>query len=992
MAITRPPNDSESLGLDPSGSVSPLDRFVRDLARADPGTAARALAPPALAPGATIGRYLVLELLGRGGMGEVYAAYDPKLDRKVALKLLSAHVRPSDTRDPGARLLREAQALARFAHPHVVTVHDVGVVEDQVFVAMEYLDGGTLRQWLAGERAPEQIVQMFLRAGRGLAAAHAAGIIHRDFKPDNVLLGSDGRVRVADFGLARPAISESGERAALAPAEAALALEGELTRTGTVLGTPAYMAPEQRAGRPVDARADQYSFCVALHEALTGSLPGGAEPRRRLTARWRRVVARGLAEDPRARYPSMDALLADLAYDPAIRWRRALVAMLVASLAALAYLLVRDAQRAQLRVCSGAKLKLAGVWDAAREEVIEKAFLTTRQGFAADTWRRTKSLLDEHASRWVAMHRRACEATVRGEQSARLLDLRMRCLERRRQEVIALTDLFARADAATVRRAITAASSLTSVSECAEAHVLEGGARPPPDRKARDALTPELAKAKALLGAGKYAEGIRLLDPVVSRAKAVGDRTVEAEALLLRAGMESESVGYPAARQSAQDAMNAAMAAGDDRLFARAAIEVTGYVWESSQDSRLWGDLARAAIDRLGEEPALRAHLLYNLGWSSVDHGRFEEALVQAGEALRLLEQSGDRRDPLALRLWNLRGIAYRRLGRHVAQGAELRRAVEWVKKHLGSDHPDLAAPLGNLAEYHIDVDDPAKGLELGKEAYAIVAGVLEDTHPNAAAFELTIGQALRDLGRLEEAEAHLRRSVDLAERAHGRGHHLVGLYLEQLGGVILARGDIQAAAEIFRRVLSMEEKAHGAEDRHIAQALVRIAQVRRAMGRSRDAIPPLRRALAIREKQLSADHETVAESLQELGDALRESGSPAEALALFSRALAIRRKGENPGAIADALTGLGQAHLAMGAPARARPLLEKALEMRRPGVRPMDRAETELGLAHALWASPRDRHRARGLAEAALGRYVQLRGLPREQSKARAWLASHRP
>jgi serine/threonine protein kinase len=237
-------------------------------------------AGPALGRGSTLGRYLILDFLGVGGMGVVYSAYDPGLDRKVAIKLL----RPTTNAHGGttagrSRLLREAQALARLSHPNVIAVHDVGTFEDQVFVAMEYAEGQTLSAWLREEpRSVREIVAAFLEAGRGLAAAHAAGLVHRDFKPANVLFGN-GRARVLDFGLACTDVSrESGERVvALEDLPPALplpppltgdstqdpslnALGTPLTMTGTLMGTPAYMAPEQMAGRPVDARTDQFSF------------------------------------------------------------------------------------------------------------------------------------------------------------------------------------------------------------------------------------------------------------------------------------------------------------------------------------------------------------------------------------------------------------------------------------------------------------------------------------------------------------------------------------------------------------------------------------------------------------------------------------------------------------------------------------------------------------------------------------------------------------
>ena len=223
--------------------------------------------------GGQIGRYLVLNVLGRGGMGVVFEAYDPVLDRRIAVKRLrdraasgDASAAPSDGR---VRLRREAQALARLAHPNVIAVHDVSEHAGAMYIAMELVRGGTLRRWQAG-RPWREVIGAYLAAGRGLAAAHAAGLVHRDFKPDNVLVGDDGRVRVTDFGLARLA-REPVERAA--PASATGALDASLTADGAVLGTPLYMAPEQIDGGEVDARSDQYAWCLAVWEAIYGEQP-----------------------------------------------------------------------------------------------------------------------------------------------------------------------------------------------------------------------------------------------------------------------------------------------------------------------------------------------------------------------------------------------------------------------------------------------------------------------------------------------------------------------------------------------------------------------------------------------------------------------------------------------------------------------------------------------------------------------------------------------
>jgi serine/threonine protein kinase/formylglycine-generating enzyme required for sulfatase activity len=334
-----------------------------------------------LAKGTSVGRYMVLERLGSGAMGVVYAAYDPELDRKVALKLLRPHRGSGDLARAQERLVREAQAIAKVSHPNVVGIFDVGVHDGQVFLAMEYLAGGTLREWLATRQHDwRDVVEIFVGVGRGLAAAHAEGLIHRDFKPDNVLLDKNGAGKVVDFGLVRltgslgdtPSgpLDAAAARAALQVPETPVAAaprsgSAALTRTGAIMGTPAFMAPEQFLGKAVDARTDQFAFCVSLYEALYGDRPFPGDslvtladsvtsgrireaPRDSAVPGWlRRVILKGLSVDPADRHASFSDLLRALSDNPVARRARRLSvgAALVAAIVLVGGLQRRSEQR-----------------------------------------------------------------------------------------------------------------------------------------------------------------------------------------------------------------------------------------------------------------------------------------------------------------------------------------------------------------------------------------------------------------------------------------------------------------------------------------------------------------------------------------------------------------------------------------------------------------------------------------------------------------------
>jgi formylglycine-generating enzyme required for sulfatase activity len=396
----------------------------------------------ALARGEALGRYIVIERLGVGATGVVYAAYDPELDRKVAVKILRPQEGGAGESRRQARFVREAKAIAKLAHPNVVGIFDVGVDNGRVFLAMEYLQSGTLREWMAARKRPwREIVKMFIEVGRGLAAAHAEGLVHRDFKPDNVLLDRAGTPKVADFGLARlsgPALepdSDDGSSQQDAPPEGAPVSPAPLTRTGTLAGTPAYMAPEQFRGRQTDGRTDQFAFCVALHEALYGRRPFEEDtvfdlaesvmrekllpaPKNANVPGWlRRSLLRGLRADPAQRYPKLDDLLSELQADPVARMRKIVVISVVAVTLVGTFLgLYRRSERRRLEFDGRVVAKITEGRQALAEAHTIKAALVEARGraFAAfDGARR-----EEGESHWSGARARAAklEATLKRAQ------------------------------------------------------------------------------------------------------------------------------------------------------------------------------------------------------------------------------------------------------------------------------------------------------------------------------------------------------------------------------------------------------------------------------------------------------------------------------------------------------------------------------------------------------------------------------------------------
>jgi len=935
----------------------------------------------------------VLERIGGGGMGVVYGAYDPELDRKLAVKLLRAEATDTTSASEGrTRLLREAQAMARLSHPNVIAVHDVGTLDDEVFVAMEFVDGTTLERWRSEKtRSVREVLAVFVQAGRGLEAAHAAGIIHRDFKPENCIMGRDGRVRVLDFGLARAAATtnEPAQPVTGLPPVAELptgatpredALATPLTREGAVVGTPAYMTPEQFLGQATDARSDQFSFCAALYEALYGELPFSAgtvkdlamevvqgrvreAPKESRVPGWlRQVVLRGLSVRPEERFPSMHELLAALTRDPRAarrRWLAAAAALAVVGAAALGY---QGALRRHASLCRGGADKLAGLWDAGRRNAVRAAFEATGKPFSADAFAGVARTLDAYTRNWAAMHEDSCLATrVRGEQSEELLDLRMACLGERREELKVLVNLFTNADADVVAHAVSAAQSLSPLSSCADSENLRAPVRPPADpaRRARvEALRARLAEARALNEAGKAAQALPIVRSVVAEATPLGYRPLEGEALLLRGSVEHATGDDKAAIESLLQSVSAATAGHADLLCARA---LSGLVAVTSNQARfteahLFARLAQAALERAGGKGGgdeLSARLHTNLGSLYQLEGKVPEALDHFRRALAIDEKLYGPEGADTLADLNNLGTALYSQGSDDAVGY-YQRALAGYEKTLGALHPSVALVLDNLASSLLAMGRIEEARADYQRALAIAQKELGEKHPEVARAHNNLGVALRHLGRYEEARAQHERALAIYEQTLGPDHPDVAQALKSLG-VVLYR------------------------QRHF-----------------RDALAMHQRALAIQEKALGPESSLVGASLEEAAFVMLELHQYADALARFSRALAIFEKayGREHIYLATSLVGTGRAQIGLARPERALAPLERALAIARAEKTPdsLLLAQIWFAQAQALAAAGRDRARARELAEQARAAFAAAGDEAKpELSDVEAWLAHKR-
>ena len=567
---------------------------------ADRDTAVAVASGPApkagLPRGTSLGRFIVIDPLGEGAMGEVFLAYDPDLHRRVAVKVLKAGL----SAHGGAavqRMLREARAMAKVSHPNVITVFEVDQMTwGRSFIAMEYVEGGTLRDWSREARDWRAVVEVYAAAGAGLAAAHAQGLVHRDFKPDNVLIGRDGRVRVTDFGLvgavdddvttsdaAVLTSSSSGSRTEeLGPTDATL------IRTGSLLGTPAYMAPEE--AKHLDARSDQFSFCVALYEALFGERPFAGDTlaelrsnvcdgrRRALPSetdvpRWlTEAVERGLALDPGDRWPDMPTLLRALQRDAGRTGRRVAYAVAALGVVGTALGFAIGGNEAAAPRCDRGEDDTATLWNPARANALREAFTRVDPDNAAAGFEAVRTAMDGFVAAWQAGHLDACEAhRIRGDQSGVMFDRRMLCLHRRLERTDALLEVFEDPDSASVGSATQIGGFMPSVDTCADVEALQSLV-PPPDapevRKEWKRLQLAIDRADALSVAGRQIAALDLYADLRDPIDAVGHPPLSARYLQNYGNALIRVEKFAEAIEVLTDAPEAAARSDDPRIEA----------------------------------------------------------------------------------------------------------------------------------------------------------------------------------------------------------------------------------------------------------------------------------------------------------------------------------------------------------------------------------------------------------------------------------------
>ncbi|NTX63209.1 serine/threonine protein kinase [Myxococcus sp. CA051A] len=864
-----------------------------DLSGTGPDEARRA-APPF----SQIGRYLLLRRLGQGGMGVVYAAYDPDLDRKVALKLLHPDGRHDHSEEARSRLLREAQAMARVSHPNVIPVFDVGMWGDQVFVAMELVDGGTLASWLkASPRSWREIVTRYVEAGRGLEAAHAAGLVHRDFKPANVLVSRAGRVYVTDFGLARtmgdlpqeeePLTEETRE--ALASSAGRRMLETTLTEDGLLVGTPNYMSPEQFRGTTLDGRTDQFSFCAALYGALFGARPFepgslrayafsstsvsaeserteslGAQrpsavpsspatipvpavrepPRDSKVPGWvRDAVLRGLSLEPDARFASMAVLLEALSQEHRRTLRRRWVTAASALGATLA--LTGGAAWQQSRVCVDAGARMDDVWSPTTQAKLSTAFQATGRPFAEGMAQSVSRALGDYADMWKRQRVQACEATrVQGVKPEEQLDRQLVCLERRRKDFSATVELLSSADAALVEKSLDAALALPSLWECEDTEALAERQRMPTDPLRRadiELLEEKLSHVRARMDAGKHPQALEAVKALVAPVEATGYLPLRAETRFLN-GWLLEQVGEsPEAAKLLSSAVFDAEAGHADRLKVTALNKLL-FVEDGLkhyEPAARWGSLAEATLERMGGDPVLLGDVRVNQANLAISQDLYEEAKTRVEEAQVLYEKS------------------------------------------LPAEHPKRARTTFLLAHVVHSLGDSTRALALMEDALQKTTAAMGPQHPDVARRHGLLSMTLRELKQDAQALPHAQSVADIFQAIYGADSPKFAEALDEVGMCQLGMGRFEDALKTYERSLALKRKTLPADDEKLQPSYDGVGQALLGLGRVGESVEPLRLAVTF----ASAPPDALAESGFALAKALVQSGQSPEARGEATRA-----------------------------------------------------------------------------------------------------------
>ena len=959
----------------------------------------------------SIGRYQLGERLGVGGVGTVCRAFDPVLKREVAIKRLNTRGSAVDR----ARMVREARAMAQLSHPHVARVFDVGIDDDgDVFIAMELVEGSDLKRWLRARARPwRDVLAVFVDAGRGLEAAHVAGMVHRDFKPANVLLSRAGEVRVTDFGIARPTSEGASESnsADLSALSSSVSGAQTYTATGLVLGTPAYMAPEHLYGGEVDARADQFAFCVSLWEALWGERPFSADSYRelaeskaagavraprdrgRVPASIETALRTGLRTDPSQRFAAMDDLL------QALQRARGSTARRASRMAMAGVVLVGVgalwAPRAGAPTCEQTARAANAAYSPTARAGVMAAFGEIDLPYAATSRERVDEVLGAYAAELLDARLAACAAPASTNAED---DGRTDCLESRSRALRATVATLSSVDAETLGRAVPLAQALPAVADCLDRTAVDE-TRTPNDAALASAVglaRERLAHGVALHRAGRFAAADTVLSEMVDRANALGYGPLQSQARAAAAAVELSLGRIEAATADGQVAYSLATEHELDATAVRDAVtmaklEATADPGAAGVDR--WLAYAGAAARRHGRDD-LQARV--DLATAEVGNERGDSAAARtAAEAALAWSGAGDTasKSQMRRRALNELGLACARGADFDCAQTSLERSIRIHEEELGIDHPELATLHNNYATLMVRLGRLEDGRRHFEEAIALTGRAHGARHAAVGTVTGNYAVLLGNLGQTDDALEVLDRADVITALHYGPEHPRRWEALEQRGSILSWGGRYDEALAVLEAVVDGYERNCPDDAHRMASVLNNIGVVHHFEERFDRALEFYARSLEFRRLEFGEMHADNARAHANIGMVQTELGQLDEAVDSFRAAIEIYTQLVSPDhvellstrqAMADALRALGRDGDAVE-------ILENVIRKTPDGALPWDVAQYHLALAKALWARPQQRARAerelQTAQEAVLG--SDLPGAVRMVAEIDDWVAT---
>jgi tetratricopeptide (TPR) repeat protein/predicted Ser/Thr protein kinase len=862
-------------------------------------------APPddqPLVRGDLVGRYVVLEPIGRGAMGVVYKAFDPQLDRAVAVKLLV------DESDDTAkrRAVREAKAIAKISHPNVIAVHDVGTHRNRVFFAMELVDGQPLGIWKEQAQPDlERILEVFRQAGAGLAAAHAAGLVHRDFKPDNVLVDGEGRVRVLDFGLARRMIDVDGASKApeVTPSDQARRV---------LAGTPAYMAPEQFGGGDADARSDQFAFCVALHEALTGERPfqgdtvaslsyavlAGDRTSATFTGVPAHVIAavdRGLSHEPDERFPSMEALVAALTVqrrEP--NWGLLGLAgmgiLLAATGTAYGIGLSRN-DPAPVDPCADVGQRIDDVWNDAERVAVRAAFLETKAYNAESAAERVDAMMDAYASRWRRTAAQSCQMTEVDRTLDAELSFRSKaCIDEALQAFEFRLSKFKRLQPDDIERAVDSVDALGSPAECVDRPMLELMVETPSDptlRREVAKLQRRFNSAVRHFNTDSPALCLEELEALEEDAREVGHGPTLVNILQLESDCLFGTGQDEAARAMKHRVFEQALAVGHDLKAIQSAAQIAHTVAVRTVDfdrAEAWIRTAEALAERHRLQDVGVLYMLLNVrGVLASRRGNPDEAVRCFKELAELTRGEAGTRHSHLTGLSNI-GVTLANEGRHEEALEHFRTSVAFAEKHWGANHGHTVLERGKLAQTLYLLGRIEEARDLQQSALEATSQARPVSLSASTALHM-LGMIERRMGNDEAALDYLRAAYEMRERLGANETAEAFEIANALSALERTVGDAKRARELALMSLTFHEQQQSGP-LNLIQALSLVAAGHHADGELETARRVVARALTLAESDDVSDKRGVrATVLYQLGFQALAVGKREPALRVLERA-----------------------------------------------------------------------------------------------------------